>query len=436
MKTVWGLLIAVGIVLGGGEARADKTLLDNPANPEDPQNPLRSCVAPCVWSQGDGSFGLGEVIDVAITEGGQVVTVGYAYDRSIGGFARAYAAEDGTPLWSFTGQGTRRGAGGPKLTGVTSLPGGGSVAVGFDHPGGEAWQVGSDLFIPAVGWMVRFDADGQVLWQTRNGGAENRYFRDVVGFEDGRIAVLGYWDIGRFGPDRPDRGRVRPWVLLYDQDGTVLWEHVFEGSRHNFPHGLTQSGDDRLVVVGRVLNYGENRLTDAWAASLSIETGAVLWERNYGGRDSETAHNVIALPQDQVMAAGIYGGMAIGQEGKAQAWSLVLDADGEVVSEERVTRDDRLVLFTDLVASGPAAGLGVGRTEAMNFVVWETTGHGPGKSFALFGSPWRSETRGIAYDAKTDTAYVVGSTEVPEQGTGIAYSKGWVVGLRRQSQDP
>jgi len=422
-----GLLIL--LCLASWPLHAAETLTLNPQNPGDPRNPLPTCTAPCVWSAARISGDHGIANHVTITKERQVVVAGYGDDPSFGAFVRAYSI-DGKPLWIYSGAGTGHQANIPQFSAVAAHPSGGVMAVGHDYSANNAASNSGGSSPWAAGWLVRFDGQGKVLWQHRDhGDGEHRRFRAVTALPDGRIAVLGYWDVPFDSDTRRDFGKTRPFVTLFTADGTKIWTKLLKGGRDNIVHDITVFDGDHLLAIGRVKDYRSNMLVQVWAAKFAIADGALLWDRHHGGAESDAAYGVIVLENGQALLAGNFGGFTARRNMKLRAWTLIIDADGNHVSDEINGVKALSRIYVDVVAAGGDRALTVGWGPAGDIALREfRSGKNIGPA-SRFGGPWADIPTAMAYDRETDRVFVAGSTEVPQSDTSSVRNTGWLVAL-------
>ncbi|RME96050.1 MAG: PKD domain-containing protein, partial [Verrucomicrobia bacterium] len=123
----------------------------------------------------------------------------------------------------------------------------------------EGGECSSDLV------LVKLTPDGVTEWTVVVGleGTED-HASDVVALEDGGCAVAGA--TSSFG-----HGGADAWVLRFSADGELLWDLPLGGPGHDSAHALTVAPDGALVMAGQAQVEGTRRW---WVVKLSPEITA------------------------------------------------------------------------------------------------------------------------------------------------------------------
>ena len=156
-------------------------------------------------------------------------------------------------------------------------------------PAGDGYLVvGSSRSIvenAAVGWALKLDRDGNVVWNKtflEGFGTELRY---AVNLTDGFLLV---------GNEFLASGDVNGYVARIDNQGTLLWKTIIGGEKTDklFSGIATPDG---FAVFGLTYSY-VNGQSAAWAVKLDGD-GNVIWNKTYG-QTAETAARTGVLAQD------------------------------------------------------------------------------------------------------------------------------------------
>ena len=162
----------------------------------------------------------------------------------------------GGSLW----QRTYDVSGGDVWLHVQPLADGGFVATG---------EVLAASFFRGDVWLVRLDADGEVVFDRRFGD----HFgvpgfdagRQVRATRDGGFTVLGATQTGGAGGQDP-------WLIHVDAAGALQWQRTYGGGGFDDGFGLTLAREGGLVVAGNV-QRGALAATDAVVLRLDEEGG-------------------------------------------------------------------------------------------------------------------------------------------------------------------
>ncbi len=239
---------------------------------------------------------------------------------------------------------------GAQISALLALPDGG-LAVG----GRTAGSGGSG---DEEAWLARFRRDGEPLWSLVQGeflyvsGLFDTPSREVVQalalLPDGRLAAAGRADV--------NGALYSNWLLLLQPDGHRPLRIDLPRDDPRIPGdfaAIAQAGDGRLALAG-TLAAGDAK-ADAWVVVLAAD-GELLWDRRF------------RLPGAQAVAAALWlqdGLLLAGRQGMARrldGWLLLVGADGKALSEAHLlhaAQESESLLGLSAAGSIPVA---VGRT--------------------------------------------------------------------------
>jgi len=341
-------------------------------------------------------------VAVATAADGGILVAGSYYAHGAGSVLWIGKLElDGSLLWQRLIGG--RGDGYYEPLSMTQTPDGDLILAGRVN------LFGDQLFDM---WIVRLDASGAVLWQKSMGGTDHEAALDAVATGDGGIIVcgrtasfsLGYDDVWVVGMDgsgavlwqeamggagyddayavtRTSGGEVvvvaetnstasgNPdlWLLFFDEAGALLRQEALGGGEYDFGYDVLQSRDGGLLVAGSTLSFGEG-FYDLWLVKTDA-LGSILWQETMGGGDSDGAASILELADGTLLVAG--GTQSFGR-GEADAWILLLDADGSLLSGKTLGSEgsDSAASIAEgpdgsIVIAGQTNGLGDGAMDIL-----------------------------------------------------------------------
>ena len=95
-------------------------------------------------------------------------------------------------------------------------------------------------------WLVRINADGDILWEHSYGGSETETDPYVIESNDG-----GFWAVCASSSDdgqlSANHGGLDYWVLKLDANGDIDWDQNYGGSQFERVYSVTPSGGGVLV---------------------------------------------------------------------------------------------------------------------------------------------------------------------------------------------
>ena len=157
--------------------------------------------------------------------------------------------------------------GGVILGGYSTSPPGGTKT--SPHYGGEDY------------WVVRLDGERNIVWQRSYGGTGNDRLVSLDVTEDGGF-VLGGWSDSPVSGNKTaaHRGKKDYWVIRTDAQGEVLWEETYGGSEDDELVSIEQTSDGGYIIGGNSSSGADGNKTKPetgwWIIKLAAEGAARL----------------------------------------------------------------------------------------------------------------------------------------------------------------
>lgn len=185
-------------------------------------------------------------------------------------------------------------------------------------------------------WLLHCTPAGSIQEQWRFGGSDADFGRDMVEMSDGGLVIVGY-SYSTDGHVGNEQGGVALWVLRLDAEGNVLWSRTFGGSGFDSGNAVCATPDGGLLVVAETSSTDGDILnalggSDVWVFRLNA-SGELLWQQNFGGPLNDYGLAVLATNDGGYVVGGSSSSVAghvSGNEGSYEAWLFKLDAVGEL----------------------------------------------------------------------------------------------------------
>jgi uncharacterized delta-60 repeat protein len=216
------------------------------------------------------------------------------------------------------------------------------VAVASD---GSVYVTGSTLGVRGDAVLLKFSAEGSLLWQRRWDGGETERGEGVAVGPDGSVYVTGgtnsfgdsHLFILKFGPDgtlawqriwgpatgegivvAPDGNlyiagvgpragaatRADIALLKVGPASDLVWQRTYSAAEIvDARGGVTVGPDGSVYVAGAAQEVTQKVVLDALLVKFSPD-GSLLWDRAWGGRSGDVAGGVAVLPDGTAMLAG------------------------------------------------------------------------------------------------------------------------------------
>jgi hypothetical protein len=231
---------------------------------------------------------------------------------------------------------------------VIPAPDGGYIVGGETKP---VWQIG--------GLLMRIDDNGDVIWEkifpagSPNSGIPTPDGNFLIGGQSlttGGFYLLKVDGTGSAIWEKTIRHEVHPWVVYsialatgggyivtglthptdygyvarVDESGEVVWEKTYGGSARDVTYSVCRAHCGGYIVAGWTASSGSGS-GDVWIFKID-ESGAMLWERTYGGSLSDDALSVAPTPD----GGYIVGARTLSYGNGGDFWILKVDDEGRL----------------------------------------------------------------------------------------------------------
>ena len=183
-------------------------------------------------------------------------------------------------------------------------------------------------------WVVKLNAAGAIQWQKSLGGsATERAFSGQQTADSCYIIAGG--TASNDGDVSGNHGADDYWVAKLSATGSLLWQKCYGGTGNEDARSIIQTADGGYIMAGSsdvasgdiTVNYGAS---DYWLVKLSA-TGALQWQKSFGGSGIEYPSSVIQMPDSSYVASGTTlsnDGDVSGNHGSFDTWIVKLTAAG------------------------------------------------------------------------------------------------------------
>lgn len=142
-------------------------------------------------------------------------------------------------------------------------------------------------------FVVKFDSAGNLVWQRISDGAEGNAV--AIG-PDGSVHAAGT-------TPRPTQiGNFDVIVLKMTSDGNLIWQRTYSSGEVVDPRGgMTVASDGSVYFAGAIQTVKANR-ADIAALIVKLSTdGDLLFDKQFDGRGGETATGIAVAPDDSTV---------------------------------------------------------------------------------------------------------------------------------------
>jgi hypothetical protein len=127
-------------------------------------------------------------------------------------------------------------------------------------------------------WLMKLGYDGSVIWQNTIGGSAADRANDILVFDDGSCAIVGFSGSNDYDFTGND-GYIDLGIVRLSPDGELLWQKTFGGAKAEYGYAIDRTADNGIVLAGMAestngdLTGMPNRgYYDFWVLKLTPET--------------------------------------------------------------------------------------------------------------------------------------------------------------------
>lgn len=144
--------------------------------------------------------------------------------------------------------------------------------------------------------LVKFDQNGQLIWQKYLGGTLEDFSAGMIQYDDSSLVLTGYKnDFSTF--------RREAFLMKVDTLGQMIWEHFYGNPSYSTTlKTIIKTEDGGLLACGSRADTSGN---DSYIIRTDAE-GNMLWESDYRIPDDDLAHAAVELPNGNFLVAGDY----------------------------------------------------------------------------------------------------------------------------------
>ncbi|HUM45380.1 MAG TPA: T9SS type A sorting domain-containing protein [Chitinophagales bacterium] len=189
-------------------------------------------------------------------------------------------------------------------------------------------------------WIVKVNANGNLQWEASYGGTDDDRLNAIQQTADGGY-IIGAWTISpvSFDVTQAGKGSTDMWLVKTDASGVKMWDSRFGGSDNEYLYALDQTSDGGFILGGYTRSEANGDVTipgkggyDFWMVKTD-GNGIKLWDKRYGGDSDEKGKSIYQTNDGGFMMggwseSGISGDKTVNTQGGTDYWLLKSDANG------------------------------------------------------------------------------------------------------------
>ena len=222
-----------------------------------------------------------------------------------------------------------------------------SSSVGFEKSAPPRTLFGNDI------WVLKYSSDWVKQWDKVYGGTDEESLNSVLRTEDGGF-IMAATSLSGISGDKtePSRGEGFSdfWVLKIDADGNVLWDKTYGGADQDGVDGFYYHPWGGYLISGTSYSGKSGEKThdsfgkqDFWVIRID-ESGNKLWDKVYGGERFDTDAGIFPLKDGFIIRgvsdSPVSGNKTAEKRGSDDAWIVKIDFSGNVIWDKAFGGDE------------------------------------------------------------------------------------------------
>jgi hypothetical protein len=156
-------------------------------------------------------------------------------------------------------------------------------------------------------WVVKTFADGVLDWEKSFGGSSIEIAFDVIETEDNNFMLVGDTRSSDRDVSNP-RGNADIWIIKFDVEGNLIWEKTYGGPEFESGRSIIAIGNNDYFITSSSrsstdqveTNYGSN---DVWGVIID-GNGDIKWQKTIGGSGLDFGNDAAINSSKEIFVVG------------------------------------------------------------------------------------------------------------------------------------
>ncbi len=213
--------------------------------------------------------------------------------------------------------------------------------IGFDYGRGITTDSSGNIYVTGYTksfgegrndiWTIKYDSNGNQLWNKTLGGDLNDYGYGITTDSSGNIYVVGYtYSFQIFASDI--------WTIKYDSDGTKIWDRTIGGSNLDAGYGITTDSSGNIYVTGYTYIEADAQGRNIWTIKYDSD-GTKIWDKIIGSIGGWTGDTGYGITTDSSGNIYVTGDTYVDGQGR-NIWTIKYDSDGTKIWDKTIGGSD------------------------------------------------------------------------------------------------
>jgi hypothetical protein len=187
---------------------------------------------------------------------------------------------------------------------------------------------------------VRLTKDGSIIWEKTYGGSSTEFANEIIRTSDYGYAIAGY-TYSNDGDVTENNGLTDYWIIKIDSSGNLQWQQSYGGTNLDYAYAIRQMDDGGYLIGGKTSSsdgdvIGSHGSSDYWVIKLDT-AGNLVWQKCFGGTSID---HLFAMEQTEggviILSGYSYSndGDITENKGNSDYWIAAIDETGNLLWEQ------------------------------------------------------------------------------------------------------
>jgi hypothetical protein len=188
--------------------------------------------------------------------------------------------------------------------------------------------------------IIKFDSEFNMVWNKIYGGSDGDYVQSIIQTTDGGYVVIGATE-SNDGHVTINHGGYDIWVCRLDSEGSLVWERSYGGEETETvskENSLLQTSDGGYIFFGHTKSdNGDISINhgenDAWLVKIN-SIGDIEFEKTYGGSNNDYGRKIIETNLKYSLLITV--GSSDGDFSASGNWIVQIDENRDILWKENL----------------------------------------------------------------------------------------------------
>ncbi|MBL7816991.1 MAG: gliding motility-associated C-terminal domain-containing protein [Saprospiraceae bacterium] len=161
-------------------------------------------------------------------------------------------------------------------------------------------------------WVIKFNGNGQKIWDKTFGSSSLEEIRDIQELKDGSFLIGGH-SSGEpdFDKTAPNYGAADFWIVKIDKNGRKLWDKTYGGDNNDRVIAIEQNKTGYIMLAGQSISLPSGNKRDSLIGDYDFwliyidEKGDIIWDQVYGGYKQDVPFEMVRFQDGAYLLCGI-----------------------------------------------------------------------------------------------------------------------------------